>query len=313
MPDEPRGGDPNDPNLRSPDLDLRWSTPEERLASLHRLYAYANGVATAAAKWYWDKKKWKKFPSQVIRFAAILLTATAGLLPIVRAIWRIPIDVPNPELAVSLLLGLATALVGLDRFGGFSTGWMRYVKYATAIERIQYEFKLDWTARLAEVPDGPGAARDIAPAVLQGLIERAKQMILAIQDQVAKETGEWAAEFEKNLTQLESDVRSQWAEYRKRADEQAAAERPGHIVVVVKNALKLDEARFHVELRPPQGTAAGESADLRGTQTWVRTNVPPGTYALAVSGTLGGQHREAHALAVVEAGKRTDVELEVPS
>jgi hypothetical protein len=38
----------------------------------------------------------------------------------------------SSNLAISLLAALATFFIGLDRFGGFSTGWIRYVKVAQA-------------------------------------------------------------------------------------------------------------------------------------------------------------------------------------
>ncbi|MDX2154362.1 MAG: SLATT domain-containing protein [Bryobacteraceae bacterium] len=319
----------NGKDLRSPSLaDLRWDTPAERVSSIAKLYGYADGLATDAANWYWKNKNQKKLLSQAIRYVAIGLTGVAGLLPIIRTVWEIDVDVRNPELLVSLLIGVATALLGWDRFGGFSTGWMRYVKHAMAIQRIQHEFRLEWTARLAQQPPvtvpavagatagGPTvvvqqASPDIDPATVAALIERAKQMILSVQDQVAKETGEWAAEFEKNLSQLESDVRSQWAEYRKKADEQAAAERPGSIVLTVKNALALDQASFTVALYSPSGVLL-EQTTLKGTQTWVRTSATPGTHALIVSGLLKGVPREVRDLAEVKAATRTDLSVELP-
>src|SRR5690349_24978207 len=113
-------------DIKAGELQLHGS-PEKMLESVHQ---YVETEIIKARDWYFLSKTSKKRLSQVVRYFAITLSAAAGILPMVMAMWPKALDqIPvlsriKPEnssnLAISLLAALATALIALDRFGGFS-------------------------------------------------------------------------------------------------------------------------------------------------------------------------------------------------
>src|SRR5262249_8901931 len=92
---------------------------------------------------------------------------------------------------------------GLDRFFGYSTGWIRYVTTAMAIEKSLDEFRLEWTRNMAKMRGAqPG------PEQLDTLIQTCAAFTLAIKNQVEQETKAWVVEFQSNLSQLEKDLQA---------------------------------------------------------------------------------------------------------
>jgi SMODS and SLOG-associating 2TM effector domain 2 len=60
---------------------VKWN-PGDPGTSLNDLLKYVEQEATRAIQWYFDHKRGKRFVSRAIQFLAIVLTATAGILPI---------------------------------------------------------------------------------------------------------------------------------------------------------------------------------------------------------------------------------------
>jgi hypothetical protein len=106
----------------------------------------------------------------------------AGLLPIIAnlspAAFGSPGQTPGAisGLWVSLAIGLAAGLFGLDRYFGFTTGWIRYILTGTAIHKALEEFRMDWALLSAKLSAPP------TPDQIEALIRRAKQFRLAIED-----------------------------------------------------------------------------------------------------------------------------------
>ncbi|MFB3828190.1 MAG: SLATT domain-containing protein [Bryobacteraceae bacterium] len=310
-------------NLRSESLPVDWYTQVEPDVSLKRLFEYVENQTMGARDWYYQKKRRKKAYSIAFRYAALLLSGAAGLLPVALALWP-ALRPERPDMAVSLMLGVAAALIGLDRFGGFSTGWMRYVRYAMAIDRILVDFRMDWTARLARVRAkaprgasaaggaGGGDAAKTAPLVsfaeADAFIDRARQVAVEIKDHVARETAEWAAEFESNLNKLESELKSQWLDREKEVREGG---RPGHLFVTVGNALETDDRKFCLRLIGPTGQEL-EHVERTGGNTWTRLGLAPGMYTIMISGVLAQKPAVVEHMVEVQPGKREDIAVELP-
>jgi hypothetical protein len=55
----------------------------------------------------------------------------------------------------SLFLGVAAALIGLDKTFGYSSGWARYVLTATNIRKSLEDFRLDWAELMAKAGNPP--------------------------------------------------------------------------------------------------------------------------------------------------------------
>jgi hypothetical protein len=103
-----------------------------------------------------------------------LLTA-AGLVPIIiqlvknaGANWAKGFD--SGPLA-SLFVGIAAALLGLDKAFGYSSGWTRYVLTGTSMTKLLQEFRMDWLALSAAAAGAPNEERQAA------MIQRAKEFV----------------------------------------------------------------------------------------------------------------------------------------
>jgi len=180
-------------DLEHPDLEeLDW-TPDRRDDSLSVVYQHAVGLATRAEQWYASKRPPKKHWGRGLRVGAIALGSLAAVLPILGEIFA---DGEAPALAPGwaavALLG-AAALIGLDRYFGFSAGWMRFMTAELTITRLRHDFEYQWQVVRATIGSVPSDADVIA------LLERAREMVLAVDDVINGETGAWIAEFRSTL------------------------------------------------------------------------------------------------------------------
>jgi hypothetical protein len=265
---------------------LQWK-PDQVQLSLDLLLGYVETEAANAIQWYWKSKRWKARLSRWIRLWALLLTACAGLVPVVFYLLKDlglldPKVVATSGLWASALVGIAAAVLGVDRAFGFSTGWARYVLAATDIRRRLEEFRMDWIALTAVAGANPD------PDQVAALIQKAKEFRVAVEGVVSQETKDWVTEFQSNMTQLEKDVRSQLdslkAQVEKSRGERDAATQLGSIEVAVENADKMKEFAFSATLEGADGAVAREERVIGG-KTWAHLNIVPGPYRLIIAAT----------------------------
>ena len=168
-----------------------WQDTE---AALTQLYRYAEGRAIEAVDWYLQDKRSKRIWSRGLRLLAILLVIAGALQPLLDA------AAPGPSRTAwgYVLLAMAAACIGFDRFFGLSSGWMRSVTTAQALERRLGQLQYDWAAECAR-----SAARTVDPKQVQNRLA----LLRVFSDDVAalmqQETAEWVLEFQSNLLRLE--------------------------------------------------------------------------------------------------------------
>jgi hypothetical protein len=205
--------------MASPPIDLSklsWKDADME-NSLSVLHQYVEDQAQKQIQWYWDKKRAKAHVSMFLRFVAIIMFVLGGLVPIVKAtlpatvVAKFPFDFGQSGY---LLIGIAAGCMGLDRFFGYSTGWIRYVTTVMAIEKSLEEFRLEWTRNMAKMRGASPTAEQ-----LETLIQTCAAFSLAIKSQVEQETKAWVVEFQTNLSQLEKDLQA-------KADEAKAKTKP---------------------------------------------------------------------------------------
>lgn len=265
---------------------LQWKCDQIR-PSLDALLIYVENEAGKAIRWYWESKRWKARLSRWIRLWALILTASAGLLPVASYIakdLKLSTDavITTSGLWSSALVGIAAALLGIDRAFGFSTGWARYVLAATEIRKRLEEFRMDWLALMAAASPNPSSDQVTA------LIQKAKEFRAAVESIVAQETKDWVTEFQSNMAQLEKDVKAQLdalkAQVDKTQETQQAAAQPGSIEATIDNADKTKDFAFTVTLDGPDGVIVKDER-TSGSKTWARLNVKPGQYRLVITAT----------------------------
>jgi hypothetical protein len=277
--------------------------------SLERLRTYVESEAQKAIGWYFASKRSKALISRWLRLIAIVLSTAAAILPIIFSIWKTTVPGIESGLLVSLLLGLAAGIVGFDHFFGFSSGWIRYVLTASAIEAALEEFRLDWQLLLAHLSTPSTNEQTFA------MIERAKNFRISITNMVQDETKAWAAEFQSNLAQLENDVKASFEQERSKVEAnikaRTLAARPGAIEVKVPGALTADGRAFTISLEGVNIDALSER--IEGAIDWSKNSVVPGQYKVSVKAARSGVSIQASKIVKVEPGLVTSVEIQLPS
>jgi len=275
-------------NIRAHETqEVIWDN-NDLVASLRAVRKNAEDESQKAIDWYWRKKRWKSRSSQGVQFTALVLTAAAGILPVIVQVLKnlrpgFPRDLDSGPIA-TLCVGLAAALLGLDKAFGYSSGWTRYVLTATAMTKLLHEFRMDWVAIVAASAVPPKTEEQAK------LIQRAKDFISTIQGMVLQETKDWATEFQSNMAQMEKDLKTQLdalkAQVEKTAKEKEDASKPGSMELTVTNADETDGFHFDVAL---EGSSGKFTDSVSNAKVWSRINTPPGQYKLTVDARTKGR------------------------
>jgi hypothetical protein len=262
-----------------------------------------------AIDWYWRAKRWKRIPSQGIQFLALLLTAAAGLAPIIIQLVKNAGKAQGFDSGplASLFVGIAAALLGLDKAFGYSSGWTRYVLTATSMTTRLHEFRMDWIALSAAAAVPPTAAQQAS------MIQRAKEFVATIQGMVAQETKDWATEFQGNMAQMEKDLKSQLDSLKAQMDQGArdkeAATKPGAVELTVTNAEQMDNFSFDITLEGQ----SGKSADtVSNAQVWTGINIAPGQYKISINAKSKGNITSTSTIVDVKPGDTAKPSVTLP-
>jgi hypothetical protein len=288
-------------NLSYEKPDLIWDSGDVA-KSLHDVHQYAEGLAEGAIQWYYRKKVLKARLSQSVRYGAIGCTAFAGLVPVLGGLWpnalaALPaaLKPASGNLFVSLLVGLAASLVALDRSGGYSTGWIRYIRTGAELQKLLHEYRLDRIGLMADANMPP--ARVLA---------RTREFVVAVQSLVIRETETWATEFESNLAQMEKSAKEQSDKQVQELKAKLDEAQPGSLFVTVKNLRELDGGKFTIALFDNRMKVA-EAADQ--TAMWQYLGLAAGVYTAQLSATIAGKQVSKTIAVTIERGKPRQEEL----
>jgi SMODS and SLOG-associating 2TM effector domain 2 len=264
---------------------LDWSA-QGGLEALHKTANYACAFATQAADWYLRSKKWKRIGARWLRFAAIFFVAAAGILPMIQ---QLATDKQGmswiPPVWASILLAIAVFLVALDRFFGFSAGWIRYVLAEAQIRRLRQEFEIDWQALLASYKGQPPTSEQV-----QHALATAKAFVAQVNTIIGDETLKWVAEFQEALKEVDEQVRAA-----------PSAVQSGSLAVTVTNGDMIDAPGWTLAIDQAEArTYTGKTAAIVGLM--------PGDHALHLLGKAGNRTLRAEAIASIRAGTSTAVE-----
>jgi hypothetical protein len=265
-------------NIVAEHMDVpKWDAtkPTESLLEIH---SYVIREAIKSTEWYWKHKGAKAFFSQVVRFLAWILAAVSGLLPIVGNLLKHPSTFEN-SLWASLLLGIAAALVGLDKAFGYSSGWARYVLTATNIRKSLEDFRLDWADLMAKAVNPITTSEQVTP-----MIERARQFRNEVEALVLQETKDWVTEFQSGMAQMEKDVAAQLTTLKAQVDKtiqaREEASQPGAMQVNIQSNGKTTAGTVKALLMDSKDQVIAEET-LAGF-TWPKAALTPGIYHLRI-------------------------------
>jgi hypothetical protein len=296
-------------NLHSADPGSVTWQPGDPNTSLARLVTYVEIEADQAIRWYWRNKRWKSRCSRLIQISALLMTALAGLFPVAAYLLK-EMKWPYPSesgLWSSLFVGVAAALIGLDRTFGLSSGWTRYVLTATSIRKLLSEFRMDCALLLCKM--GQNTTLDGIASVVQ----RAKDFRLAVETAVLQETKDWATEFQNSVAQLDKEVKAQVEALKgelEKAKQGEAETAPGSIELSIVNAQRADEGKVQILLDDRDSKIAEET--VQGVNTWVHIGVAPGQYRLTVKAAIGGRPVSTSTAIVIKTAEISKAEISLP-
>jgi hypothetical protein len=276
------------PGVEFPD----WDSQDAR-KSLQILFVATVKQGESAIAWYRDNIRMKRFGSQILRSAAIVLASIGALLPLVVAAasrfdqsntWKNWVDAQWGYIAFAT----AAACVAADKFYGFSSGWIRYMKTQMALEGALTDLRYDWIALLSKV-----ATQQPTGDQIQGMLQKMKDFVVLVRTQVQQETDAWVLEFQANLADLTNTVKAQ-----------RDAQKPGSAQVTVSNAKDFDGG---VKVQLDQS----EDRTIEGTQC-LFASVAPGTHEILVIGKKGDQLFKAATVVKVAADSLASVSVALP-
>ena len=217
---------------------------------------------------------------------------------------------PEVKLAWTQVAVAALALAGLvqlgDKIFGWSSGWLRYITTATAMERLTLQFELDWAASLIAHAGGLG------PTDVRALSDLAKQLLLELDKRRAEETESWVAEFNAGMAALNEMVK-----FQKDATEKAA--------VTARAALQTTEGQrltgaIDVTIARGPGVTKpvtiqlddGEPRQAFSGHSWAARGVATGIHLVRVSSGDGTTKVEAERVVQVRPGEVAAIEVKLP-
>ncbi|CAM5422704.1 SMODS and SLOG-associating 2TM effector domain-containing protein OS=Streptomyces griseomycini OX=66895 GN=FHS37_002216 PE=4 SV=1 [Streptomyces griseomycini] len=145
--------------------------------------------ALDTAAWYLAERMWKRRCARVLRAGAAVGAVTGAALPLLDLTGAA--DGAAPWGYVAFLLGVAC--VAGDRFFGMTSGWMRDVATAQAVQRRLQALQFDWASECVREVLGPaeGTASEAAERCLSVL----RRFSEDVAELVRVETAEWMVEF----------------------------------------------------------------------------------------------------------------------
>ncbi|UGY92740.1 SLATT domain-containing protein [Streptomyces gobiensis] len=163
-----------------------WGEPAERL---DELYQWVEQGALRVIDWYLIDRGWKRRAARALRAGTAAGLAVGAILLLLDLT-----GVLGSALAWGYLSLLGAAIcVGCDRWFGLTSGWMRDVATAQAVQRRLEALQYDWASESVREVLGPaeGTASEAAERCL-GVLRRFAEDVTEI---VRAETADWMAEF----------------------------------------------------------------------------------------------------------------------
>ena len=267
--------------------DLTWSDGDCE-KSLQEIYAHVTRDAENAIAWYQGARRVKRWQAVAFRLGALVMVAAAGLIPMIAVLEANSV----PAILASIAVALAATFVGLDRFFGSSSAWIRYMTTELRLRAALEEFELDWHRQRAG-----WRGQTPSEGQVDAMLHRCREFIVQINSTVEEETASWVTEFQATLNQMDEVVKAADAEVRARR----ASQEPGAVNLVVTNGNQVDRD-WTLAVNDGSGKVyVGRTAAVRG--------LPPGVHVFKVVGLIGGNQKQAEVSASVLPGASVTAEM----
>jgi hypothetical protein len=187
----------------SPLLKTSWDEAASA-DSLDTVYEHVMTQTSKSIDWYLKAKKVKKWCARFTRIYAVMGGAVAAGLPTLAEMY--------PEVFTylrikagsgsALILGTIAAFVLLDRFFGFSSGWVRFTRTQLHLRQIAQEFQMDWEVERASLQGKPPTQQHTLK-----MLARCKTFVIQVNTIVREETDAWIQEFQESLKMIDDSTK----------------------------------------------------------------------------------------------------------
>jgi hypothetical protein len=261
--------------------------------SLDNLFAYVAKKAEDAINWYYAGRKRKRLIGSALRYGVILSTAAAGIIPILGTIYKHN-NIPAIEPAWSAIaIAIAALMIAFDKFGDFTSGWVRYILAAQELNQALENFRFTWEIEKLKLST-PAKTEET-----QAMIAKCKEFLLQVQAIVDKETQKWVAEFQSAIKEIDEAAKIA-AEV---AKEKAKMEQVGAISIEVTNGNDCGDG-WYVSL---DGGPEKQFKGKRGALTGIK----PGIIAVKAVGQIKGKECRDNKPVEVSGGKTSNLTLKL--
>jgi hypothetical protein len=222
---------------------------------------YALNYAKEKKKYYEKGSPIKRAWAKALRAIAIVSAALGGLLPVLSQLFTNDKFRLEPAWA-TVAITIAVTSIGLDRFFGFSSAWMRFVSAQLKIDSKieQFKFSLENERFLLQ-----GA--ELTPDKTKSIIAIIGSFINEISQIVQDETNTWMTEFQNVIQKFNEEMNAKLDN-----------SKFGGIYISVQNADKFPSGiKFQLE---------GKDAIAINGSSYSFNSLYPKIYKLAVSGRL---------------------------
>lgn len=193
----------------------------DEFAALNAIAGSLEARAIETIDWYLVRKRWPRQLSRMLRSAAILFCAAGGVIPLLNNVdlsgdlWGVKWSLPSSARWGYILFALAASSILTDRYFGFSSSWMRYMKAQMSLQRALERFQLSWGIWQIHSKDN-FSTKDKQHAAI-ALLESFSSQIGELVDE---EFNIWTTQFKEQLAELQTAINKKNTE-----------NRPGNIVV----------------------------------------------------------------------------------
>lgn len=268
-----------------------------RAASLSTVYDHVANNARAAIEWYRLSRKPKKYKAMALRVTSVLLISASGLVPLVVEV--APGTLTWNPLVTSLLVALAAALFGLDKFFNYSSGWMRYVRTELALRTALGDFEFEW-----QINRATWTSAEPNPEQVADMLARCSAFAARINAIVTEETNAWVAEFQASLSQLGESVKAAEARVEAAEARRLEAAQTGALNVTVRH-------EGNVWAGPIRLQVGQSRLEPRTGPTVALTDLPAGPRKLLAEAVVSGKLYRGEIAVDVVAGRTSPATLEL--
>jgi hypothetical protein len=265
-----------------------WSN---RHVALEQLYQLILQNGRESIDWYLAHKSAKRLGAMVLRLGAIGLATLAAITPVLVALLPAAWGLRELGPLASIMVALSAGCLALDKFFGFSSGWMRYITTELELRARLNGFQLTWMQERLKLSE-----QALTFERTLELLQFMKAFVSDFDQVVNAETKLWVEEFRGNLSDMERAVETQ----RATTPVITAPASTGALRIRLEGAELLDGQRWLVQLgNEPFAEHVGG--------TMVVNNLSPGLLAVKVKAHRDGRPLAAEDVAFIRAGEPSDL------